>query len=70
MAKKVFVVGSVNMDLVISSERLPLIGETIHGKDFFTNPGGKGANQAVAARKLGADVRFCTCVGEDDFGTI
>ncbi len=68
--KKVFVIGSVNMDLVISSDRLPLIGETIHGRDFFTNPGGKGANQAVAARKLGGDVRFCTCVGEDDFGNI
>lgn len=51
--KKVFIVGSINMDLVIASDRLPLMGETIHGRDFFTNPGGKGANQAVAVQKSG-----------------
>ena len=61
--KKVFIVGSINMDLVIASDRLPLMGETIHGRDFFTNPGGKGANQAVAVQKSGGDARFCACVG-------
>ena len=50
---RVFVVGSVNMDLVIGSERQPKIGETIRGSGFFTNAGGKGANQAVAARRSG-----------------
>lgn len=68
--KKIFIIGSINMDLVISAECLPQMGETIHGYGFFTNPGGKGANQAVAARKLGGDVRFCACVGNDEFGTI
>lgn len=68
--KKVFIVGSINMDLVIASDRLPLMGETIHGRDFFTNPGGKGANQAVAVQKSGGDARFCACVGNDDFGDI
>lgn len=46
------------------------MGETIHGRDFFTNPGGKGANQAVAVQKSGGDARFCACVGNDDFGDI
>ncbi|HIY78608.1 MAG TPA: ribokinase [Candidatus Borkfalkia excrementavium] len=65
---KVFVIGSINMDLVIGAERLPQIGETVRGSGFFVNPGGKGANQAVAAKKLGGDVRFCARVGEDMFG--
>ncbi len=67
---KVFVIGSINMDLVVGTDRLPQIGETIHGSGFFTNPGGKGANQAVAAQKLGGDVRFCANVGSDEFGNI
>ncbi len=67
---KIYVVGSINIDLVIKSDRLPKIGETISGKDFFINPGGKGANQAVAARKLGGDVSFCACVGTDAFGDL
>lgn len=64
---KVFVVGSVNMDLVIHAGRMPRGGETIHGAGFVTNPGGKGANQAVALAKMGADVSMVGGVG-DAFG--
>lgn len=65
--KKVFILGSINMDLVISSERMAKKGETISGNGFFTNPGGKGANQAVAVSKLGGDAVMIGCVG-DSFG--
>jgi ribokinase len=65
---KVVVVGSINMDLVIRSPRIPLPGETILGRDFKTLPGGKGANQAVAASRLGAQVEMIGCVGDDGFG--
>ncbi len=60
------VVGSVNLDLVARSERLPKPGETIGGATFARFPGGKGANQAVAAARLGAEVTFVCCVGSDD----
>jgi ribokinase len=59
------VVGSVNLDLVARSERLPRPGETITGATFARHPGGKGANQAVAAARLGAVVRFVGAVGDD-----
>jgi ribokinase len=59
------VVGSVNLDLVARVERLPRAGETVSGTAFERIPGGKGANQAVAAARLGADVRFVGCVGRD-----
>jgi ribokinase len=59
------VVGSVNLDLVARCERLPRPGETVSGAEFVRYPGGKGANQAVAAARLGADVRFIGCVGRD-----
>ncbi|KJS88420.1 MAG: hypothetical protein JM58_01265 [Peptococcaceae bacterium BICA1-8] len=65
---KIVVIGSINMDLVIMAPRLPSCGETILGTDFFTNPGGKGANQAVAAARLGANVEMIGCVGNDPFG--
>lgn len=68
MAKKIIIVGSSNTDLVVQSERLPKAGETIIGANFFQNQGGKGANQAVAAAKLGGDVTFVANVGQDDFG--
>jgi ribokinase len=61
------VVGSVNLDLVARCERLPGPGETVTGASFERVPGGKGANQAVAAARLGADVRFVGCVGKDPF---
>lgn len=61
-------VGSSNMDLVVKSARIPSVGETILGGDFIMNPGGKGANQAVAAAKLGAEVYFVAKLGQDMFG--
>ena len=61
------VVGSVNLDLVGRCERLPRPGETVTGATFERHPGGKGANQAVAAARLGADVSFVGAVGDDDF---
>ncbi|MHC4539457.1 MAG: ribokinase [Planctomycetota bacterium] len=64
---KIVVVGSSNMDLVVTSARIPAVGETILGEDFIVTPGGKGANQAVAAAKLGADVYFVAKLGRDVF---
>ena len=66
--KKIYVVGSINTDLVISAPYIPKAGETLAGSGFFTAHGGKGANQAVAASRLGGNVFMCGCVGEDDFG--
>lgn len=65
---KIVVVGSSNTDMVIRSEHLPAPGETVLGGHFLMNPGGKGANQAVAASKLGGDVSFIARVGDDLFG--
>ena len=65
---RIAVVGSSNMDLVVKSPRIPAIGETILGEDFIMTPGGKGANQAVAAAKLGAEVFFVARLGDDVFG--
>lgn len=65
---KITVIGSLNMDIVTTTETFPLQGETVKGADFQTIPGGKGANQAVAAARLGADVRMIGCVGDDSFG--
>ena len=67
--KPVVVLGSVNADLVLHCQRLPRPGETVQGEDFVTLPGGKGANQAVAAARLGGRVEFIGCVGDDAFGT-
>jgi ribokinase len=66
-AARLTVVGSINLDLVAHSERLPRPGETLTDATFARNPGGKGANQAVAAARLGAQVRFVGAVGEDGF---
>ena len=68
IARPVLVVGSLNMDLVARCELLPRTGQTIFGQDFFTAAGGKGANQAVAAARLGASVAMAGCVGNDQFG--
>lgn len=65
---RIVVVGSLNADLTIYCERLPLPGETVHGNGFAVNPGGKSANQAVAASRLGADVRLVGAVGDDSNG--
>ncbi|WP_121610962.1 ribokinase [Mesobacillus foraminis] len=63
------VVGSINMDLVTLTDKVPQMGETLMGTKFQTNPGGKGANQAVAAARLGVHVKMIGCVGKDQFGT-
>ena len=65
---RIDVVGSANIDLVARLERLPEAGETLQSTSFSLVPGGKGANQAVAAARLGADVRFVGAVGEDVHG--
>ena len=67
-SKPVLVIGSLNMDLVTRCEHLPRTGQTVFGTDFFTAAGGKGANQAVAAARLGARVAMAGCVGDDQFG--
>jgi len=65
---KLVVIGSSSIDLVVTAHKRPEKGETILGESFKTVPGGKGANQAVAAARLGADVYMVGCVGQDDFG--
>ena len=65
---KVTVLGSLNMDISVTVPRLPGPGATVLGSAARFSPGGKGANQAVAAARLGADVRMAGCVGDDDFG--
>jgi ribokinase len=66
--KKITVVGSCNTDMVIKADRLPIPGETVLGGKFFMNPGGKGANQAVAAARMGGNVTLISKTGNDVFG--
>ena len=68
MKPKIVVVGSSNTDLVVQVPNFPAPGETILGDDFMMARGGKGANQAVAAARLGADVAFVSRLGRDSFG--
>lgn len=70
MQKNIVVIGSSNTDLVIRTPQFPEPGETVIGGEFNTFAGGKGANQAVAASRLGADVTFVTKVGDDSFGKV
>src|ERR1700731_3157717 len=65
--KKIVVVGSINLDLVASVARLPTVGETLTGQQFATYSGGKGANQAVCAARLGGKVSMVGRLGEDSF---
>ncbi|MCA0992279.1 ribokinase [Pseudalkalibacillus hwajinpoensis] len=65
---KIAVIGSSSMDLVVTSKKRPGAGETVLGESFKTVPGGKGANQAVAAARLGAEVHMIGCVGDDHYG--
>lgn len=65
MSGKIIVIGSANADLVISSPKMPQIGETLTGSNFQVNAGGKGLNQAVAIAKLGGNVSFCGAIGND-----
>ena len=65
---KIVVVGSSNTDMIVKSRRIPMPGETVVGGEFLVAPGGKGANQAVAAARLGAEVQFISRVGADAFG--
>lgn len=66
--KPIVVVGSINIDLVTHTTRIPVEGETIAGDNFQIHPGGKGANQAVAVARLGYPVRMIGCLGNDTFG--
>jgi ribokinase len=68
MSSRIVVVGSSNIDMIIKVERIPKPGETVLGGEFSTAPGGKGANQAVAAARAGGEVSFVARVGDDMFG--
>lgn len=65
---RIIVIGSINTDMVVRSSQLPLPGQTVMGHSFMTTGGGKGANQAVAAARLGADVSLIARIGSDAFG--
>ena len=67
---KITVVGSANIDLVVRTPRMPVKGETILGGPFFSGCGGKGANQAVGAARLGGDVTIVARLGQDQFGAM
>jgi ribokinase len=67
--KNILVVGSINMDMVITVDRVPKMGETLSGDGFMTIPGGKGANQALTMARLLGNVKMLGCVGKDSFGS-
>lgn len=68
--KNILIIGSINIDLVINTDILPKLGETVHGKNFMTSYGGKGANQAVAVAKLYGEADMIGAVGCDEFGKL
>ena len=67
---KIAVIGSCSIDLTVEAGKRPAAGETIIGSRLIVSPGGKGANQAVAAARLGAQVHMIGCVGDDAYGTM
>ncbi|MEL6922945.1 MAG: PfkB family carbohydrate kinase, partial [Bacteroidota bacterium] len=67
MSKKILVIGSSNVDLIMQMERIPRIGETLTNGTFSQTYGGKGANQAVAAARAGGSVDFISALGQDSF---
>lgn len=67
---KIMVIGSISTDFNVKSEKRPAVGETVKGASFSTSFGGKGANQAVAAARLGAPIKMAGTVGDDEFGTL
>lgn len=70
MKKKILVIGSLNVDMVLEMEHMPVIGETVMGTRLSHVPGGKGANQACAAVRLGGEVNMLGCIGQDEFGEL
>ena len=68
--KKILVIGSIGYDVTTYYDKMPVIGETIVGRKFAQNPGGKGDNQAVAAARSGADITFLGAIGDDNYGEI
>jgi ribokinase len=67
---KISVVGSMNVDIAVKTDKMPIDGETVIGNDIKINPGGKGANQAIAAARLGGEVEMFGCIGRDDYGEL
>lgn len=65
---KILVIGSINMDMIACIDHIPLQGESVIGQGYSFAPGGKGANAAVAAARLGGEITFAGCVGDDDYG--
>ena len=70
MSKPISILGIFVADLTFRSDRMPRQGETVIGNSFKLGPGGKGSNQAVAARRAGAEIMFITKIGKDTFGDI
>ena len=70
MAKRILIIGSLNMDMVIEMKAMPKVGETVLGDTLTYVPGGKGANQTYAAGKIGGNVTMLGCVGDDSIGEI
>jgi ribokinase len=68
MENTIIIIGSMNMDMMVRTDHIPRPGETVMGRDFLMNPGGKGANQAVAVARLSGDAKFVGKIGNDLFG--
>lgn len=66
--KKILIIGSLNMDIVVNMRKMPLVGQTVKGNEYWMNEGGKGANQGCAIGKLSGDITMLGCVGADEYG--